>query len=123
MDILSTTDDPRFRELALAHLPGFCRTSRREKGRRLYLVYRDLAGRDGVRDLKGEAARDLLNQIESDWFREEAIAAYAMHNPQREAVLLLWPIGGGLGLLTVRFADLEDGFEDLPDVPVGAALN
>ena len=65
-------------------------------------------------------------QIESDWFRDEAITAYAMHNPLREAVLLLWPIGGGLGLLVVRFADLADlvgEYDDYPEIPVGASLN
>lgn len=123
MDILSTTEDPRFRELALAHLAGFCRMAKREQGRRLYLVYRDLAGHDGMRAMKGETARDLVAQIESDWFREEVATAYAMHDPHREAVLLLWPIGGGLGLLVVRFAELAEGLEDLPDVPVGAGLN
>lgn len=123
MDILSTTEDPRFRELALGHLAKLFQTPRPETGRRLHLVYRDLIGRDGVRVLKGEVAKDLVMQIESDWFREEVITAYAMHDPRREAVLLLWPIGGGLGLLVVRFADLEDGIEDLPDIPIGAALN
>lgn len=123
MDIVSTTEDPRFKELALAHLSSFCRMAKRDAGRRLYLVYRDLAGHDGLRALKGETAKDLVGQIESDWFREEVGTAYAMHDPSREAVLLLWPIGGGLGLLVVRFADLEEGLEDLPDIPVGACLN
>jgi hypothetical protein len=118
MEILTTTSDPRYRELTLTHVPRLCRDARQRldrSQRRLHLVYRDLEGREGTRDLRGEVAEDLIVQIVNPSFREAVREAYETHDPYRQAAVLLWLIDGGLGLIVVRYDDLMADEDAAPE--------